>query len=604
MSPPARRRSRIAVTTTLAALGLLLAALPTAAQEPTAEGLPPRYVVTYAEPLAGPQDAQDPQVQADRAAAQEQRGSDRAAERRADQAAARVGADADLVARTDADAAVIAIDRALTAEQQAALEAELAAIPGVVLVEEDRLLSPQQAGDPLLAQQWHYDEPVGGIGLSAALATSDGSGARVAVLDTGITAHPDLDAQVVGGYDMIADAFVARDGGGRDADFRDPGDWTTAGECGFGSRASGSSWHGTHVAGTVAAVQGNGEGGIGVAPQADLVVVRVLGRCGGYTTDIAAGIIWAAGGSVAGVPANPNPVDVINMSLGGGGSCDSTTQSAINTARSLGAAVVVAAGNSAANAANYSPASCDGVITVAATQRDGSRASYSNFGSAVELAAPGGGTGGGVLSTLDSGSTTPAGATYAAYNGTSMATPHVAGVAALLRSADPSLTPDQLADALIASARPFPASCSGCGAGILDAPGALAAVTGGGIPDPDPDPEPEPGTYTFTGPLAIPDRGTVSPGIAVDLAGPAPADLLVAVDISHTWRGDLVIDLVAPNGASVNLKSASSRDSADDVRQSWTVDASSVAAGGTWTLRVRDAYRGDVGTINSWSLTF
>jgi len=207
----------------------------------------------------------------------------------------------------------------------------------------------------------------------------------------------------------------------------------------------------------------------------------VLGKCGGYTSDIADGIIWASGGTVAGVPANPNKARVLNLSLGGGGSCAATTQSAINGARSRGAVVVVAAGNSAMDASNFSPANCAGVITVAATSRAGGRASYSNFGSIVDIAAPGGDTGAGILSTLNAGTRTPAGDGYASYSGTSMATPHVAGVVALMLSKNPALTPDQVEVKLKASARAFPAACAGCGAGIVDA---TAAVTGSTAPPP------------------------------------------------------------------------------------------------------------------------
>ncbi len=328
----------------------------------------------------------------------------------------------------------------------------------------------------------------------------------------------------------------------------------------------------------------------------------MLGRCGGYDSDISAAIVWAAGGSVSGVPANPNPADVINMSLGGSGSCSTTYQNAINQARALGTTVVVAAGNSATNAANATPGNCNGVITVAATDRTGGRASYSNFGTVVELAAPGGGSGQTVLSTLNSGTTTPQSPNYVGYQGTSMATPHVAGVAAMLYSVDPTLTPDQVSATLVGSTRAFPASCSGCGSGILDAPAALAAL--GGSTPPPPPPPPAGGVYTFTGPVAIPDRGQINPTLSVTEPGNAPADLLVSVDISHTYRGDIRITLFAPSGASVVLKDKNASDSADDVRETWTVNASSVAASGTWTLRVEDVYRGDVGTLNSWSLTF
>jgi serine protease len=168
---------------------------------------------------------------------------------------------------------------------------------------------------------------------------------------------------------------------------------------------------------------------------------------------------------------------VLNLSLGGTGSCDTTTQNAINSARSRGAVVVVAAGNSNVNASNANPANCAGVITVAATGRSGGKASYSNYGANVDVAAPGGDSGAGILSTLNAGQTTPAADNYAYYMGTSMATPHVAGVAALMLSKNPNLTPDEVEAKLKSSARAFPAACSGCGAGIVDAAAAVNAVS-------------------------------------------------------------------------------------------------------------------------------
>jgi serine protease len=172
------------------------------------------------------------------------------------------------------------------------------------------------------------------------------------------------------------------------------------------------------------------------------------------------------------------------MSLGGSGSCDTTTQNAINSARSRGTVVVVAAGNSNANASTTSPANCSGVITVAATNRSGGRSYYSNFGAVVDVAAPGGdtqsGTANGVLSTLNSGTTTPSSDTYAFYQGTSMATPHVAGVVALMLSRNSALTPDELESRLKSSTRAFPATCSQCGTGIVNALAAVNAATDGG----------------------------------------------------------------------------------------------------------------------------
>lgn len=381
---------------------------------------------------------------------------------------------------------VFALEERLTPAEVKAVQAELMQVEGVVAVEENRLHTFQSTpNDPSYVNQWHYREAVGGINVEAAWSQGiTGQGTVVAVLDTGYRPHIDLNANILPGYDMITDVFMANDGNGRDSDARDPGDWVSAGACGFNNPAQNSSWHGTHVAGTVAAVTNNNRGVAGVAYGAKVVPVRVLGRCGGTTADIADGILWAAGLSVPGVPSNANPADVINLSLGGGGSCQSVTQSAINSARNAGSVIVVAAGNSSANAGSFTPASCNNVVTVAATNRDGGRAYYSNFGAVVDLAAPGGAQSfandpEGVLSTFNSGTTTPASDNYRYSQGTSMAAPHVAGIAALIRQANPSATPAQVEQILRDTARSFPASCSGCGVGIVDAGAAVSLALGG-----------------------------------------------------------------------------------------------------------------------------
>ena len=378
--------------------------------------------------------------------------------------------------------------------------------PDTIMV---KMLTPNDTRYP---EQWHYFEAAGGLRANTAWDIATGAGVNVAVIDTGYRPHADLSGAFVGGYDFITDTAIAADGNGRDADASDPGDSTISGQCGAGSPPSGSSWHGTHVAGTIAARTGNGTGVAGVAFNAKVVPVRVLGKCGGYTSDISDAIIWASGGTVNGVPANANPAKVINMSLGGGGACGTTTQNAINSARSRGTVIVVAAGNSNTDASTANPANCAGVVTVAATNRSGGRAYYSNYGSVIDVAAPGGDSrtaGGGILSTLNSGATTPGSDSYAFYQGTSMAAPHVAGVAALMLSKTPTLTPDQIESQLKATARPFPATCNSCGAGIVDATAAL----GGSGTTPPPPPPPS------TGSNEVESNNSTSTANAVTVSG-------------------------------------------------------------------------------------
>ena len=391
---------------------------------------------------------------------------------------------------TATGANIIHVGKKMTVAEVSALARELMERdPNVEYAEPDRIMVRQfTPNDTRYAEQWQYFETSGGLRANTAWDIATGTGVTVAVIDTGYRPHADLSGQFVGGYDFITDTAIAADGNGRDADASDPGDSTIAGQCGTGSAASGSSWHGTHVAGSIAAKTGNGAGVAGVAFNAKVVPVRVLGKCGGYTSDIADAIIWSSGGAVTGVPTNANPARVLNMSLGGSGACDTTTQNAINSARSRGSVVIVAAGNSNTDASTANPANCAGVVTVAATNRSGGRAYYSNYGTAVDVAAPGGDTrtaGGGILSTLNSGTTTPGADSYAFYQGTSMAAPHVAGVAALMLAKTPGLTPDQIESTLKSTARAFPATCSGCGTGIVNA---TAALGGGTTPPPPPPP--------------------------------------------------------------------------------------------------------------------
>ncbi|CAB4885358.1 unannotated protein [freshwater metagenome] len=366
----------------------------------------------------------------------------------------------------------VEISEAVNEDTARAISAELTADPRVKWAQPDYfvpVLAATFPDDPRYAsgEMWGLNGAYGIHAPEAWAVTRGSPSVVVAVLDTGITVHQDLAGQTVGGYDMIVDTAVSNDGDGRDADPADPGDWESTYT---------SSWHGTHVAGTIAAIANNGEGVAGVAPSVKVQPVRVLGTGGGYTSDIVAGITWASGGAITGIPANPTPARVISMSLGGGSACSIAEQTAITAAIARGTVIVVAAGNSNADTAGFTPASCSGVIAVAAVGNNGKRASFSNYGSLVDIAAPGVG----ILSTLNSGATTPSTPSYASYSGTSMATPHVSGVVALMISQNPSLSPAQVEARIKAAGMytPFPGGvcdpdpAKTCGVGIINA-GAL-----------------------------------------------------------------------------------------------------------------------------------
>lgn len=300
--------------------------------------------------------------------------------------------------------------------------------------------------DEHFAKQWHYPA----IRLPQAWDTvTDASAITVAVIDTGvILAHPDLENVLVPGYDFIRDPSRARDGDGIDDDADDVGDSASPGA---------SSYHGTHVAGTVSAETDNGIGVAGVAQGARIMPLRALGAGGGSSYDIMQSVRFAAGmqNDSGTVPAQR--ADVINMSLGGAGR-DPAFEALIAEVRALGVVVVAAAGNSSTSALAY-PASYEGVISVSATDFDNGLSYYSNFGGAIDVAAPGGdvrvdrngdGQGDGVFSTLGADSANGIEPIYKYYQGTSMASPHMAGVVALMRAANSELGPSDI-DALLVS---------------------------------------------------------------------------------------------------------------------------------------------------------
>ena len=329
--------------------------------------------------------------------------------------------------------------------------------------------------DPKYIAQWHYRT----MNLPAAWDLTTGSASVVvAVVDTGIGDHEDLNANILPGYDMISDATMAGDSDGRDSNPADV----------FGDddpRTTGSSWHGTHTAGTIAAVSNNALGVAGVAWGSRVVPVRALGKGGqGTNLDIAAAITWASGGTVPGVTANAHPAQVISMSLTGKGAASAAYQTVIDAAATRGAVIVVAAGNEGLDTASSTPCNQNNVICVAATDQRGQRTSYSNFGAEVTVAGPGGdtsrdddsdGSPDGVLSTIG-------GSRYELMMGTSMATPHVAGLVALMKSLKPSLTVADVKAAFAKASTPISNCATGCGTGLIDAAAALRAIQSGGTP--------------------------------------------------------------------------------------------------------------------------
>ena len=421
------------------------------------------------------------------------------------------------------------------ADRLAALpDVEYAVVDGrmhALALPSDPLLPSGQSGTPA-AGQWYLRAPtsativdatsvVASINAPAAWNITTGSSSVVvAVLDTGIRAdHPDLAAKLRPGYDFISSTTVSADGDGRDTDPSDPGDFTTAGQCGSGSVAEGSSWHGTQTAGLIGAATNNGVGMAGVGYNVMLLPVRVLGKCGGFDSDIQAGMLWAGGLSNS-PNQNPYPAKVINLSLGAALSCSQSYQDVINQLTAAGVVVVAAAGND--GLAVGSPANCAGVIAVAGVRHAGTKVGYSDLGPEVSIAAPAGNcvnSGGTCLfplsTTSNKGTSTPiaASAGGAVYTdgdtdpslGTSFSAPLVAGTVGLMMSANPGLTPAQVLGLLKSSARGFPTTGAGagvaacaapsataqsgecyctkttCGAGLLDA-GAALALAANGVP--------------------------------------------------------------------------------------------------------------------------
>jgi serine protease len=396
----------------------------------------------------------------------------------------------------------VELSEPLTQAEAQTAAAQLTADPRVEYAEPDYLAQPTTDVAPSSATNpndtyynppnafmWDLNETYGIDAPDAWAVTTGSSSVVVAVLDTGIRTHEDLDAaKQVPGYDMISNTLIANDGDTRDADPTDPGDGVTQGaldgglsDLSPGCGVKDSTWHGMHVTGTINAASDNGLGIASVAPGVKVEPVRVLGRCGGFTSDIVDAIVWASGGTVSGVPANANPADVINMSLGSQQACTNSYQTAIDAAVTSGTTVVAAAGNSNIDVAGAAPASCNNVIAVGATGQDGKRANFSNYGAGIDVSAPGVF----IASTTNAGAQGPTTDNYMLMSGTSQAAPHVAGLAALMSSRLPLLTPAQIETRIKTYVKAFPAdTCdpvankNHCGTGIANAD----AVTTGLVP--------------------------------------------------------------------------------------------------------------------------
>ncbi len=371
--------------------------------------------------------------------------------------------------------------------------------------------------DPLLSDQWALTDPATNPGgaqlLDAWQSDLAQSRVTVAVVDSGVVlTHPDL-GNLLPGYDFISDPLTGNDGDGRDNDPSDTGDWVSASDIDSGvvdddCQVQSSTWHGTAVTGILAATRDNNRGIAGAATDIDVLPVRVMGKCGGTVADLTDGIRWAAGLDVPGAPDNPNPAQVINLSLGITSACTTAFQQTIDDVTRAGAVVVVAAGNQAANMdiEPHSPATCDNVITVGAARRDGALSSYSSYGSAVDLLAPGGEPNDGVITTEDSGTRAPAHTEdYGRRYGTSMATPHVSATVAMMIAVNPLLSVDDIAQHLADSSTPTTSACSGCGAGLLNAENAVLAAAGA------------PTTGALSADTALKSGGPVSPLLLIGL---------------------------------------------------------------------------------------
>jgi serine protease len=437
--------------------------------------------------------------------------------------------------------------------------------------------------------QWHY--PL--IDLPSAWDTTTGDpGVIVAVIDTGVLAgHPDLQGQFVPGYDFIRDSSSARDGDGIDPNPEDPGD---------GQNGGSSSFHGTHVSGTVAASGDNRIGVTGVAYEARIMPLRALGAGGGTTYDVQQSVRFAAGLSNDSGTVPARRADIINLSLGGG-PFSQASQALYQQARAAGVIIVASAGNEGSSLPSY-PASYEGVISVAAVDAQRQRTSYSNTGRFIDVTAPGGNNGvdlngdgfpDGVLSTGGIGNGEFG---YTFLSGTSMSAPHVAGVLALMKSVNPDLGPDDI-DALLIRGElsddlGSPGRDDSYGHGLINAQRAVTAAleAGGAAVADNPLLSASASTLNFSG-------ATTALQLELRNGGRGELDLL-ELGVSEPWLGLLALEVDASGlgvyRVQVNRDGLANGVYAADITASSTVNS--------LTVRVimtvgRDGSSADVGVI-------
>lgn len=364
-------------------------------------------------------------------------------------------------------------------ETRAQTLARLRADPEVEFADPDeRRHALAEPDDTLFNGQWYLQDgqPAAINAVGAWDITTGVPGVVIADLDTGVRFdHPDLRNtaanRLLPGYDMISDPLIANDGDGRDPDASDPGDWVSAADLKNSVLATctvaKSSWHGTRVAGILGAITNNQTGVAGLTWQGWVEPVRVLGKCGGYDSDILAAMAWAAGMPVDGVPDNPYPAQIVNMSLGSVGTCPASYQQMVSELKNSGVLVVVSAGNEGGPV--DSPANCPGAVGVAGLRQVGTKVGFSSLGPEVTLSAPGGNCVNSgipclfsIETTTNTGTTVPETNTYTDetnFNiGTSFSAPIVSGIAGLMLAANGNLTPAQLLSRLQAGAQPFPVS--------------------------------------------------------------------------------------------------------------------------------------------------